>query len=94
MSGLLCDEILDVVSEMNIGSVIASESGTVLKEKVRGIVLEMFLSDTLIQSIPGLMGEEIQGFISSSGKSYIQPVLDKKLEELKKSWFPAFFCLI
>ncbi|MDO5345754.1 MAG: DUF445 family protein [Lachnospiraceae bacterium] len=85
LSELLCGEIMDAVSEMEIGDMIASEGGKVLKQKVKGTMLAMFLSDDLIQNIAGPMGEEIQEFIQSNGRSYIQPVLNQKIEELEKN---------
>lgn len=84
LSSMLCREILDSVSKMDLGEIIAKEGGKILGEKVRGTMLEMFLSEELVKSITDPIGEEIQTFLCANGSTYLQPVLDCKIQSLEE----------
>ncbi len=85
LSSMLCDEWIHSVSEMEIGDIIAQEGSRILREKVKGTMLEMFLSDEAIKSIAVPIGEGIQHFIVSRGDTYLQPVLKQKIELLEET---------
>lgn len=84
LSAALCEEIVDSVSEMDMGEIIAKEGGKILGEKVKGTMLEMFLSEEVVKSITEPIGEEIQAYICANGKTYLQPVLDRKVQSLEE----------
>ena len=56
-----------------------------VKEKIKGTMLEMFLTDDMLQAITAKGGEEVQRFIREEGKAYIQPIVDKELETVENS---------
>ena len=80
LTGLLSEQLLDSVNRLQIGSVIAQKGGDVIKEKTAGTMLQMFLSDELIRSIAGPVGEEIQQYIAENGTSWLEPELERKLD--------------
>lgn len=83
LSCLICDKALDSLQEVGIGSIFAEKGGEVIREKTKGTMLEMFLSDEMINTITSRGGEEVQKFISRDGMEYIRPVVDKELERLE-----------
>lgn len=85
LSSVLCDELARSVSEMKIGDIIVQEGSNILREKVKGTMLEMFLSDEAIKSIAGPIGDGIQNFIDANGKTYLRPVLEQKIELLEET---------
>ncbi|MDO4338755.1 MAG: DUF445 family protein [Eubacteriales bacterium] len=84
LSAALGNGIKEALEDIRIGDVIAQESGKILSGKVQGTMLEMFLSQEMIASIAGPIGEEIQKFISKNGLTYIQPELDRKLMQIEE----------
>lgn len=79
----LTDQIVDAVENMEIGRIIAEEGTKVIKEKAKGTMLAMFLSDGLIASFAQPIGEEIEKFVSENGKSYIEPEVAARVNSLE-----------
>ena len=85
VSDALCGKISDSLENARIGAVFAENGGAVVKEKIKGTMLEMFLTDDMVQAITAKGGEEVQKFIREEGKAYIQPIVDKELETVENS---------
>ncbi len=85
MVSFIGDQIVTSLSELQIGAIIAEEGGKTIKEKVKGSLLSMMVSDDLINSITAPMGEKIQQYIEENGTSYIQPFLYDKITQLEQS---------
>lgn len=84
ISSGLSKEIVDSLDNIQIGSIIADEGGKIIREKTKGTMLDMFLSDEMISSLLGTMGNEIQTWIKERGESYIKPELDRKLNNIEQ----------
>lgn len=82
---LISEQIIVSLCELQIGTVIAEEGGKIIKEKVKGNLLSMMVSDDLINSIMAPMGDKIQQYIEENGVSYIRPILQKKSMQLEDS---------
>lgn len=79
---VLCEQIMISVEEMQIGTIIAEKGKEIVMEKIKGTMLEMFLSENRVASFIEPAGEGIQQYINENGAFYIRPVLDRKLDEL------------
>lgn len=82
LAEVLSEELADALSKMDLATIISEKGGAIIKEKLKGNMLGMFLNDDLIQSVIGPMGGELQNMIAEQGASYIQPVMEDKLGEL------------
>lgn len=78
-------EIADSLSKMDLSGVIAEKGGAIVKERVRGTMLEMFLSDELIFSVTGPIGTELQQMITAEGAEYMKPYLVEKINDLEEN---------
>lgn len=81
----LTNQILEALDQIDIGSTIAREGERVIKEKIKGTMLEMFLTEDLISSFIQPMGGEIMNFINENGKSYIEPEVLSRVNSLEES---------
>ena len=80
----LSGEIVDSLTNIQIGSIIAEEGGKIIREKTKGTMLEMFLSEEMISSLLATIGNEIQIYIQEKGEAYIRPELDRKLNGVEQ----------
>ena len=62
--------------QMQIGEIIVQEGGQVIREKVKGSMLRMFVTDGLIDSILEPMGIEIEKYVREHGEEKIGPVVE------------------
>ena len=81
---VLTEQVLEAVQRIDIGNTIAEEGKKAVKEKTKGTMLEMFLTDELLASFIQPMGEEIVKFIDENGKDYIEPEILSKLDSLEE----------
>ena len=84
-SDVICDKIVDSLSEVKLGELFAEKGGEVIKAKTKGTMLEMFLSDEAVSAITSQGGAEIERLIESDGRSYVQPLVEKELDALEGS---------
>lgn len=84
VSAGLSGEIIDSLTNIQIGSIIAEEGGKIIREKTKGTMLEMFLSEEMISSLLETIGNEIQICIQEKGEAYIRPELDRKLNDVEQ----------
>lgn len=75
---------VDVLSELNLSDIFSEQGAAIIKEKVKGTMLQMFLTDDLIASVIGPVGAEVQKIIATQGADYIAPVVHDKLTELEE----------
>ena len=81
---VLTEQVLEAVQRIDIGNTIAEEGKKAVKEKTKGTMLEMFLTDELLASFIQPMGEEIVKFIDENGKDYIEPEILSKIDSLEE----------
>ena len=78
----LSDQILDSVKNMKLDELIVQEAGKVVKAKTKGTMLEMFLSDELLNSLIQPVGGEIVKYINEKGPDFIKTELETKIGTL------------
>lgn len=71
--------------QMQIGEIIVQEGGQVIREKVKGSMLRMFVTDGLIDSILEPMGIEIEKYVREHGEEKIGPVVENEISSLEKA---------
>ena len=72
-----------------IGEIISKEGGQVIRDKVKGSMLRMFVTDGLIDSIVGPMGHEIEKYIREHGEEKILPVVEDEINRLETTSMKA-----
>ena len=83
LSDKISDMAVDVLSNVNLADVLSEKGAAIIKDKVKGTMLEMFLSDELIAAVIGPIGAELQDMIAGKGAEYIAPVVFDRLTELE-----------
>ena len=84
LSVKISEAAVDVLSKLNLSELLSEKGSAIIKEKVAGTMLQMFLTDELIASVIGPVGTEIENVISTQGVDYIAPVVKDKLSELEE----------
>lgn len=84
LSDVLSEEIIDSVNRIQVGQIIARESSGIIKQKTANTMLKMFVTDELIESLTGPIGEEIERYIAENGKSFLEPEFQTKLTTLEE----------
>ena len=72
-----------------IGEIISKEGGQVIRDKVKGSMLRMFVTDGLIDSIVDPMGHEIEKYIREHGEEKILPVVEDEINRLETTSMKA-----
>lgn len=84
IEGILTDEILKSILELEIGNIIAEKGKEVAKEKITGFIA-MMLNDSLIDSILEPLGQTINEYIRENGEDYIFPIVCQKVDILEET---------
>ena len=79
LSNAFTDEIMDSIGKIDLKNTIVNEAGRVIKEKVRGTMLAMFLSDEMLNSFIQPVGVELEAYIAENGKDFIQKEVNEKI---------------
>ena len=80
----LTGQILDAMKNIDLGGIIAQEGERVIKEKVQGTMLAMFLSDEMLSSFIQPIGGEIVTYIDKNGRKIIKPEISSRVNDLEK----------
>jgi uncharacterized membrane protein YheB (UPF0754 family) len=80
---LICERIVSRISKLDLGEIIARESGRAIKEKTQGTMLALLVTDKLIASLATPMGEKIETYIKENGREIIRPIVNKEIEILE-----------
>lgn len=78
-------QILDFLERIKVGEIIAKEGKQIIKNKVTGTMLAMFLSDEMLDSLVGPIGAELETYMMENGAMYLEPEVDFKLKEAETS---------
>lgn len=81
----LIGQILDAMKNINLGGIIAQEGERVIKEKVQGTMLAMFLSDEMLASFIQPIGGEIVTYIEENGQDFMKPEITEKINGIERS---------
>lgn len=84
VSKVISEAIVDALAKIDISTLIVEKGGAVLKEKVAGTMLQMFVNDELIASLTAPLGAEFQKLITEQGVEYVQPLISDKIGEMEE----------
>ena len=79
LSNVFTDQIMDSIGKIDLKNTIVNEAGRVIKEKVNGTMLAMFLSDEMLNSFIQPVGVELEAYIAENGKDFIQKEVNEKI---------------
>ena len=79
LSNAFTDQIMDSIGKIDLKNTIINEAGRVIKEKVHGTMLAMFLSDEMLNSFIQPVGAELEAYIAENGKDFIQKEVNEKI---------------
>lgn len=86
---IISAKIKNGLLKAEIGEIISKEGGQVIRDKVKGSMLKMFVTDGLIDSIVGPMGHEIEKYIREHGEEKILPVVEDEINRLETTSMKA-----
>ena len=84
IKNIICRKISEGLKKADIGSIIVSEGGAVIKEKLSGSMLAMFINDDLIASVAAPIGNKIEEYIDGNGKIKFEDITEQELAELEE----------
>lgn len=84
VSEQISEQIVAALKNIEIGRIVVREGEQIIKEKVEGTMLKMFLTDELISSFIQPMESEITKLVDERGKEYITPVILSKLRDMEQ----------
>lgn len=84
VSKVISEAIVDALAKIDISTLIVEKGGAVLKEKVAGTMLQMFVNDEMIASLTAPLGAEFQKLITEQGVEYVQPLVSDKIGEIEE----------
>lgn len=80
----LSNQIIDSVHHMNLEDIIVREAGNIVREKMSGSMLGMFVNEGMIESIIQPVGKEIVTYIDEKGEDLIKAEIEFKLNALEE----------
>lgn len=82
----LTNKIKDSILQIDIASILVREGGSVLKEKLQGSMMAMFINDDMIASFAKPLETAIYNYISEHGDEILRPLVQNELNKtLNKS---------
>lgn len=79
LSDTFTDQIMESIGKIDFKNTIATEAGRIIKEKVNGTMLAMFLSDEMLDSFIQPVGIELENYIAENGKDFVQKEVNEKI---------------
>ncbi len=83
LGNFLSEKLVAGLLGFDLGTVIADEARTAIKEKVQGSLLAMMVNDKTITLITEPLGKKVKEYIENHGVEKIQPVIAGELESLE-----------
>lgn len=85
ISDRLTDQVMESLRHIDVGNTIAQKSQGFITDKIKGTMLEMFVTEELIASFAQPMGQEINHYIEQNGETYIRDEISYKINALEKN---------
>lgn len=79
LSDAFTDQIMDSIGKIDLKHTVVTEAGRVIKEKVSGTMLAMFLSDEMLNSFIQPVGAELENYITLNGRDFVQKEVNEKI---------------
>ena len=73
--------IAEAISQVDISGVLVEKTPEIIKAKLNNPMIEMFLTDELLQAVLSPVGTEIQAYIAENGEEFIAPYIEQKLSD-------------
>ncbi len=73
--------IAEAISQVDISGVLVEKTPEIIKAKLNNPMIEMFLTDELLQAVLSPVGAEIQAYIAENGEEFIVPYIEQKLSD-------------
>lgn len=70
--------IAQAVSQVDISGIIVEKAPSIIMEKLNNPMIQMFMTDELLQTVLEPVGTEIQTYIGEHGEEYIAPYVSEK----------------
>ena len=80
LAGLLSDQLVDAIASVDFYGIITERGRALIREKIQGTMLDMLVSDQLLDSILTRAGREVQSAVTTQARDVIFPIVLKKLE--------------
>lgn len=81
---LMSKKIQTGLLQMEIGQIIAKEGGEIIRNKVKGSMLRMLVTDGLIDSIVAPMGDEMERYLKEQGQEKIAAIVENELNSIEE----------
>lgn len=79
LSDAFTNQIMDSIGKIDLKNTIVTEAGRIIKEKVNGTMLAMFLSDEMLDSFIQPVGIELENYIAENGRDFVQKEVNEKI---------------
>ena len=79
LSDAFTDQIMDSIGKIDLKNTVVTEAGRVIREKVNGTMLAMFLSDEMLNSFIQPVGVELENYIAENGRDFVQKEVNEKI---------------
>ena len=79
LSNAFTDQIMESIGKIDFKNTIATEAGRIIKEKVNGTMLAMFLSNEMLDSFIQPVGIELENYIAENGRDFVQKEVNEKI---------------
>lgn len=73
--------ISEALSKVDFAGIIVEKVPGIIKAKLNNPMIEMFLTDELLQSVLAPVGDELQAYIAEHGEEFIAPYVAQKLSD-------------
>lgn len=80
---VVSEKIKDGLLQLQIGELIRKEGAQVIRTKVKGGFLRMFVTDDLIDSFLEPMGAEFEKYLQEQGQEKIRPVVERQMDSIE-----------
>lgn len=82
---VLTDKISAAASEMDVGSIVAQQGGSVIKAKKSSLgMLALMLDDSIIDSLFSQIGAQINDYVEKNGNALFAPFIEREVEDFSK----------
>lgn len=80
----ISEKIKEGLLQAQIGETIAKEGAQIMREKVKGGLLRMFVTDELIDSIAQPIGHEVEQYMKINGEEKIIPIVEQEINSFEQ----------
>ena len=79
ISNAFTDQIMESIGKIDLKNTVVTEAGRIIKEKVNGTMLAMFLNDEMLDSFIQPVGAELENHIAENGRDFVQKEVNEKI---------------